>query len=175
MADQFVSEIRMFAGNFAPLGWALCNGQLIPISQNTALFALLGTNFGGNGQTTFGLPNMQGRAPMFFGQGPGLSPRVIGEQAGSETVTLLQTEMPLHNHAARASSQAGNSTSPSNAVWASSAAGRTPPPLYSNSTNTTMAASAAGLTGGNQPHNNMQPYLVVTFIIAQQGIFPSRA
>jgi microcystin-dependent protein len=175
MSDSFVAEIKIFAGNFAPVGWATCNGQLMPISQNTALFSLLGTTFGGNGQSNFGLPDMQGKAPMFWGNGAGLSQRFIGEQGGVQNVTLLQTEMPLHNHAARASSQAGDQTGPANTVWASSAGGRTPPPLYSSTSNTPMALLATGNTGSNLPHNNMQPYLVVTFIIALQGIFPSRA
>lgn len=175
MADQFVAEIRIFAGNFAPLGWALCNGQLMPISQNTALFSLLGTNYGGDGRSTFALPNLQGSAPMFWGQGPGLSLRDIGEIGGEQNVTLLQTEMPAHSHTAKGSSTGGTQSAPTNALWASSAIGRTPPPLYASSSNVQMNAFATSIAGGNLPHNNMSPYLCLTFIIALQGIFPPRS
>jgi microcystin-dependent protein len=174
MSDPFVAEIRMFGGNFAPRGWAQCNGQLLPISQNTALFSLIGTFYGGNGQTTFALPNFQGVAPINQGQGPGLSQRFIGEQSGVETVTLLSTEMPLHTHQLRAATTAADQTNPSNAVWAASSGGRTPPPLYSTTQNTSMEPNALSISGGSLPHNNMHPYLSLNFIIALQGIFPPR-
>ena len=175
MAEAFVAEIRIFAGNFAPTGWAFCNGQLLPISQNTALFSLLGTFYGGDGKSTFALPDLQGRAPMHHGQGPGLSERFIGEEAGSETVTLLQTELPLHNHQLRVSTQPAGLTNPTGAVWAASSEGRTPPPLYSTTQNTNMAANALSPAGGSLPHNNMHPYLSLNFIIAMQGVFPPRS
>ena len=174
MADQFVAEIRIFAGNFAPTGWALCDGQLLPISQNTALFSLLGTTYGGDGRSTFALPNLQGSAPMHPGQSPGLTDRFLGEQGGEQNVTLLSTEMPAHTHAARGSSTGGTQTVPTNVLWASSAVGRTPPPMYASSSNVQMNALSTSVAGGNLPHNNMSPYLCLTFIIALQGIFPAR-
>ena len=173
MTDQFVGEIRMFAGNFAPTGWALCNGQLLPISQNTALFSLLGTMYGGDGKSTFALPNLQGSVPLNSGAGAGLSQRFQGETGGLPSVTLLQSEIPSHSHQAFGATGAGP-TSPQNATWGTQA-GRTPPPTYSSANPTAaMNPQALGPTGGNLPHNNMQPYLVVTFIIAMQGIFPPR-
>ena len=175
MSDQFVAEIRIFAGNFAPLGWAFCAGQILPLSQNTALFSLLGTTFGGNGQSTFALPDLQGRAPINPGQGQGLTQRFLGEQSGSETVTLLQTEIPLHNHQLRATVAGADQTVPTSNVWAASSIGRTPPPLYSTTQNTTMSSQALALNGGGLPHNNMHPYLTLNFIIALQGIFPPRS
>lgn len=175
MSDQFVAEIRIFCGNFAPTGWAFCQGQLLPISQNTALFSLLGTTFGGNGQSNFALPDLQGRAPINHGQGPGLSQRFIGEQAGTETVTLIQSEMPAHNHQLRGATTAADQTDPANAVWAGSSGGRTPPPLYATTQNTTMAPNTLAIAGGSLPHNNMHPYLTLNFIIALQGIFPPRS
>lgn len=173
MSDQFVAEIRIFAGNFAPTGWALCQGQLLPISQNTALFSLLGTFYGGNGLSNFALPDFQGRAPMNQGQGQGLSQRFVGESSGSETVTLIQSEIPAHSHQLRAATGGADQTNPSGNVW-SSAVGRTPPPLYSTTQNTTMGPSAINVSGGGQPHNNMHPFLTLNFIIALQGIFPPR-
>ena len=175
MSQPFLAEIRMFGGNFAPRNWAFCNGQILPISQNTALFSLLGTTYGGNGQTTFALPNLQATVPLCPGQGPGLSNYVLGEQTGVPTVTLLQTEMPAHSHPVNASTAAGTTTDPTGNLWASSVGGRTPPPLYSNvAPNTTMAANEIGVSGGSQPHENRQPFLAVTFIIALSGIFPAR-
>jgi microcystin-dependent protein len=176
MADQFVSEIRIFAGNFAPKGWALCNGQLLPISQNTALFSLLGTNFGGNGQSTFGLPNLQGCVPMAFGNGAGLTPRVIGETGGESTVALLQNQMPQHTHVAQASTS-GGTDSPAGAAWGESKLGKTPMNVYaaSGANNVQMNPVALAVVGGSQPHNNQPPYLCLTFIIAMQGIFPPRS
>src|SRR5579872_1963015 len=160
MSNPFVAEIRIFGFNFAPKGWAFCDGQLMPISQNTALFSLLGTTYGGDGKSNFALPNFQGSAPMQAGQGPGLSLRDLGEIGGEQTVTLLQTEMPLHTHTVQALS-AGNATqSPTNAVWAGG--GRGAPPMYTPrvaAKDAQMNPFAASIAGGNLPHNNMQPYL----------------
>lgn len=169
MSDPFVGEIRMFGGNFAPVGWALCNGQIVPISQNTALFSLLGTQYGGNGTSTFALPNLQGLTPMHQGQGPGLTPRTMGDQGGVETVTLTQQQLPAHTHLPQATIGAGNRQSPAGANW-SSIRGR----LYGTTAGVTMATGALSSTGGSQPHNNVAPYLAVTFIIALNGIFPAR-
>jgi microcystin-dependent protein len=175
MADQFVGEIRMVGFNFAPTGWALCNGQILPIAQNTALFSLLGVNFGGNGTTNFALPNIQGTAPMHQGQGVNLSQRPMGETAGEASVTLLQNQLPTHNHTPKAA-PAGNSATPGPTL-AFAAGGRGKQPAYAPylaSAAVPMAVPAVGLSGGNQPHNNMPPYLTVNFIIALNGIFPSR-
>jgi microcystin-dependent protein len=175
MSDQFVAEIRIFAGNFAPTGWALCNGQLMPISQNTALFSLLGTTYGGDGKSTFALPNLQGAAPLQAGQGPGLSLYDLGESIGSPSVTLLQTEMPAHNHGALAVAAVGASD-PTNNAWASGAKGFGN--VYSPSvqaSNVQMAPTCLSISGSSLPHNNMMPYLGLTFIIALQGIFPPRS
>jgi microcystin-dependent protein len=174
MSDQFVAEIRIFPFNFAPKGWALCNGQLLPISQNTALFSLLGTTYGGDGKSTFALPDFQGSSPMQQGQGPGLSLRVLGEIGGEQNVTLLQTEMPSHNHGVQAGT-GGGQPGPGNNTWASGL--KTGPSLYtpSNGANVTMNPAALSIAGGNLPHNNMQPYLGLTFCIALQGIFPARS
>ena len=172
--DPFVAEIRIFAGNFAPRGWAFCNGQLLPISQNTALFSLLGTYYGGNGQSNFGLPNLQGSAPIGEGQGPGLSQRFLGEAGGAPTVTLMETQIPAHTHTPNAVTGGGSTTSPAGAVWASQA-GRTPPPAYASTANAPLGAGAIGPAGSGQPHNNMPPYLTLNFIIALQGVFPPRS
>lgn len=173
MADPFVAEIRIFPFNFAPKGWAWCDGQLMPLSQNTALFALLGTTYGGNGKSNFALPDLQGRAPMHPGQGPGLSLHDLGEMGGSETVTLLESEIPAHSHALRASNEEGTqgSVTPGIAV-AASVGGQ----MYqTNTTNLTqMAPQSLSVAGGDQPHNNMQPYLTCYFAIALQGVFPPR-
>lgn len=175
MSQPYIAEIRMFGGNFAPRGWAFCNGQIISIAQNTALFSLLGTTYGGNGQTTFALPDLRCRVPLAPGTGPGLSNYVLGESTGQQTVTLLSTQMPAHTHLPASSSAAGTSTDPTGNLWASSVGGRTPPPLYSvGAPNTPMAAAAIGIAGGGQPHANQQPYLAVTYIIALQGIYPAR-
>lgn len=174
MSDQFLGEIRMVGFNFAPNGWAQCNGQLLSISQNTALFSLLGTYYGGDGRSTFALPNFQAVGPISQGNGSGLSPRTLGETGGSYSVTLPITQIPSHNHPANCISGGGNSTSAANAVWAAEG-GREGKALYtSNSGPSNMNQLAVTLMGGNQPHNNLQPYLTVTFVIALQGIFPPR-
>lgn len=171
MSDPFVAEIRMFAGNFAPTGWATCDGQLLPISQNTALFSLLGTFYGGNGQSTFALPDLQNSAPMFWGDGAGLSQYSLGQQGGSEFVTLLQTEMPLHTHTAVAKTSLGNSQTPADQTWAGS---NTAKQYVNTAPNAAMSPLALAPAGGSLPHNNMAPFLTVTFIIAMQGVFPPR-
>ncbi|MGE0103978.1 MAG: phage tail protein [Blastocatellales bacterium] len=169
MADPFVAEIRIFPFNFAPKGWAFCNGQLLPISQNTALFSLLGTTYGGDGKSTFALPNLQGSAPMQQGRGPGLSTYVLGEQGGSETVTLITTEIPVHTHSAMGSSDDDDSTIPvGNSYGQLSVA-------YAPAANlTSMAPQSISPVGGGAPHNNMQPYLTLNFCIALQGVYPQR-
>lgn len=176
MADPFVAEIRIFPFNFAPTGWALCNGQLMPISQNTALFALLGTTYGGDGKSTFALPNMQGSAPMHPGQGQGLSLHDLGEIGGSQFVTLLESEMPAHAHGVgRARAEGGDSVNPGGAVWAQAGAGRGAAALYIAGPATgKVNPFSLGPTGGSLPHNNMQPYLTLNFCIALQGVFPPR-
>ena len=176
MANPFVAEIRIFAGNFAPTGWALCNGQLLPISQNTALFSLLGTTYGGDGRSNFALPNLQGSAPMQAGQGPGLSLRDLGEIGGEQSVTLLQTEMPAHSHGAQGSS-GSDQVSPTNNAWASGQklGGANLYAASNPSTNVQMNPFGTSITGGNLPHNNMPPFLCLTFIIALQGVFPARS
>lgn len=174
MADPFVAEIRIFPFNFAPRGWAFCNGQLLPLSQNTALFSLLGTTYGGNGVSNFALPNMQGNAPMHPGQGPGLSLHDLGETGGSATVTLLQSEMPAHPHALMASSTVGTKSLPT-ANSLARTSGATPYLPPASAPLVAMSPAALGLAGGNQPHNNMQPYLTLNFNIALQGVFPPRS
>jgi microcystin-dependent protein len=170
MADPFVAEIRIFGGNFAPIGWAFCDGQLMPISQNTALFSLLGTNYGGDGRTTFGLPDLRGRSPLHQGQGPGLTSRSLGEPAGVETVTLTQSQIPLHTHALAGGAAAG-ATNPAANLLGKPASAK----IYGPATSTVpMSTAAIGPTGQNQAHDNRQPYLVLSFIIALQGIFPPR-
>lgn len=172
MSDPFIAEIRIFGGNYAPRGWARCEGQILPIAQNTALFSLIGTIYGGNGQTTFALPDLRGRAPMQFGQGPGLSDRVLGEQDGAENVTLLSTQMAAHSHSPMGSPAVGSQGAAAGGTWASSASGRTPTPLYQNVKDTAMRSDLVSFAGGNLPHNNMQPYLAITFIIALEGVYP---
>jgi len=173
MADPFVAEIRIFPFNFAPHGWAFCNGQVMPISQNTALFSLLGTNYGGNGTSTFGLPNYAGAAPMHWGDGAGLTPRVIGEIGGSDNVTLLNSEIPLHTHALVGSSSLADSPSPTGAE-SSRVSGATPYLPPAGAPLVPMSPSAIGISGGGFPHNNMQPYVTLNFCIALQGVFPPR-
>jgi microcystin-dependent protein len=170
MADPFVAEIRIFPFNFAPKGWAFCDGQILPISQNTALFSLLGTIYGGDGKSTFALPNMQGNAPMYWGQGQGLSLYDIGEEGGVPAVTLLGTETPQHTHNITAQTiDQGDTRIPSPAVNL----GNTQ--MYFNSTNATMDPTATTLYGNSQPHNNLQPYLTLNFNIALQGVYPPRS
>jgi len=175
MADPFVAEIRIFPFNFAPAGWAFCDGQLLPISQNTALFSLLGTTYGGNGLSTFALPDLQGSAPMHPGQGPGLSLHDLGERGGVETVTLLESEIPAHAHQLLATTQPGEDAAPGPAEVLARSVGAS---LYQSDAQQNLvqlAAGAAAMTGGSQPHNNMQPYLTLSFNIALQGVYPSRS
>ncbi len=169
VASPFLGQVAMFGGNFAPQGWAFCDGQLLPISQNTALFSLLGTTYGGNGQTTFALPNLQGASPLHPGTGTGLTPRNLGDTGGVANVTLTVAQLPNHTHTARGIAAGGTQQAPTNDVWAEI---RGVP--YAPTPNSAMAQSAANQTGGSQPHNNLPPYLVVNFIIALQGIFPAR-
>jgi len=172
MASPFLAEIRIFPFNFAPTGWALCDGQLLSISQNTALFSLLGTTYGGDGRTTFALPNLQGSVPMHPGPGPGLSPYALGESGGSATVTLQQSEMPQHNHPMVASGQDATVNGPAGQLVASGIGigmYAAPGPMPA------LAQNAVTPYGGNQPHNNLQPYLTLNFCIALQGIYPPRS
>jgi microcystin-dependent protein len=171
--DPFIGEIRIVGFNFPPVGWAFCDGQILPINQNTALFSLLGTTYGGNGTTTFALPNMQGSSPMNQGQGPGLSDRDLGEIAGEGTVTLLATQMPAHSHGMHGLSVAGTSGSPVPVSPATSMALARPgtATVYRDPTNPTTSTSMP-VAGGSQPHNNRSPYLALNFIIALQGVFP---
>ena len=172
MADPFVAEIRIFPFNFAPIGWAFCNGQILPISQNTALFSLLGTTYGGNGQSTFALPNLQGDVPLHPGQGPGLSLYDLGQSGGSETVTLLESEIPAHAHQLNCVNGDGDQAVPTNNTWGATPSGANP---YITPSNGNMSPLALGISGGNLPHNNMQPYLTLNFCIALQGVFPPRS
>jgi microcystin-dependent protein len=175
MSSPFVAEIRIFGFNFPPKGWAFCDGQLLAISQNTALFSLLGTTYGGDGKSTFGLPDLQGIAPMQEGQGPGLSQRFLGEIGGEQSVTLLQTEMPSHAHTVQAQSGAGTLIPPTGAAWATPGAGRNLDMYHvSDGTNVQMNPFGTSITGGSLPHNNMPPYLCLNFCIAMQGVFPAR-
>lgn len=167
MSEPFIAEIRIFAGNFAPRGWAFCEGQLLPISQNTALFALIGTTYGGDGRTTTALPNLKDRVPMHPGNGPGLTSRRLGQRAGVNNVTLTEAQIPSHNHVVQTATTP-DSASPANAVHA-------PAPMYGVGTNVALAANAVGNAGGNQPHENRQPFLAINFIIALVGLFPSRS
>jgi microcystin-dependent protein len=174
VSDQFVGEIRCVGFNFAPIGWAQCDGQILSISQNTALFSLLGTNYGGDGKSNFGLPNLQGCVPMSAGSGAGLTPRNFGDTGGSATVTLFPNELPSHNHAAMAETTAGSTpTAPGNFF------AKTGSPItaeyHAGAPNVLMDANALATAGGSQAHNNLMPYVVMNFIIAMQGIFPPRS
>lgn len=176
MSEPFVAEIKMTATNFAQRNWAFCNGQLLQIAQNTALFSLVGTTYGGDGRVTFALPNMQGRAPMHPGTGPGLTPRALGQNGGTETVTLTPGQVANHTHTMQAVAELGSSTSPDGRSLAQSPTGRGGYGLYDNADNKgAMATGALANTGGGQAHDNMQPYQVVNFQIALTGIYPSRA
>ncbi len=176
MSDQFLGEIRVFPTNFAPFGWAFCDGQLMAISQSTALFSLLGTFYGGDGKSNFALPDLRGRAPMHFGQGPGLSLRDLGETGGGEAVTLLISEIPQHTHQAVGVAANGDQASPAGNTWASAHSGpKTKDNIYASAAGATMNAQALAVAGASQPHNNLPPYLVINFCIALQGIFPSRS
>jgi len=175
MADPFVAEIRIFPFNFAPKGWAWCNGQLLPLSQNTALFSLLGTFYGGDGKSTFGLPELQGSVPLHVGgnqPGPGLGTYDLGQASGTENVTLLTSETPSHTHQLQAQTvdPADVSLVSSSASFAPSTGGT----LYQSASDTTLAPQAIAVNGGSLPHNNMQPYLTLYFCIALQGVFPPR-
>ncbi len=171
MSDPFIGEIRVVALNFAPYGWAFCDGRTMSIQQNTALFSLLGTMYGGDGKTTFGLPDLRGRVPIDWGSGPLLTPRTIGETGGEQTVTLGQ--VPPHTHTALGASGSGP-TSPTGATWGTQP-GRGATSTYSDAVpNTPMNPQALGMSGGGAPHNNMQPYLVLNFVIALMGIYPTR-
>ena len=168
MSEPFIGEIRAFGFNFAPRGWAFCQGQLLAISANSALFSLLGTTYGGDGRTTFGLPDLRGRVAIGQGTGPGLSARLMGQKAGVESVTLNTNQIPSHRHALLASSESADSNKPEdNELGASQI-------YHSPTTDSTLAASSIGLTGGGQPHENMEPFLVINYSIALTGVFPSR-
>lgn len=173
MSDHFVAEIRIFAGNFPPTGWAFCDGQLLPISQNTALFSLLGTTYGGNGQTNFALPDLRMRAPVQPGQGPGLSERLLGETGGAAAHTLLASEMPAHAHNLQASGSVAATTVANGNMLATVNAPN--PPYHEPSALAEMGPGVLTAAGGDVPHENMQPYLKLSFIIAMQGIFPPRS
>jgi microcystin-dependent protein len=171
MGQPFIGEIRMFGGSFAPAGWAFCDGQLLPISENDALFTLIGTIYGGDGQETFALPNLQSRLPLHQGTGPSGTSYIIGEAAGVESVTLTVQQIPAHTHTPLAHSAAGNSGTPTNSVWAKPAAVA----MYQNiAPDATMGIQAVQFAGGSQPHENMMPFLVISFIISLFGIFPRR-
>lgn len=172
MSDQYLGEIRMFGGTFAPYGWALCNGQLLAISQNAALFSLIGTYYGGDGVTTFALPNLQSRVAIHQGQGIGLSPYVVGQTGGFENVTLSTQQMPQHNHTIATNNGPGGTIHPANTLLAPTTSDK--PYTTSPTDGSTLAAGAVSFAGSSQPHNNLQPYLCITFIIALQGIYPSR-
>jgi len=172
MGEPFIGEIRMFGGNFAPAGWAFCDGQLMPISQNDTLFNLIGTTYGGDGEETFAMPDLQGRVPMHMGQGPGISQNYQeGEKAGVETVTIVTNSMPLHNHSLLATTAQGNALLPTSNLVANSPQVT----FYAlGSAITAMYAQAVTLVGGSQPHDNMQPFLAVSFIISLFGVFPTQ-
>lgn len=172
MSEPFIAEIRIFAGNFAPRSWAFCNGQLLPVSQNTALFSLIGTTYGGDGRSTTALPNLEGRVPMHPGRGPGLTSRRLGQRGGVETVTLSEAQMPNHNHTANGTGSSANQRDPSGHMPATGGGRGTN--LYA-AANNTGAFRGLQNTGGSQAHNNNQPFLAINFIIALQGLYPSRS
>lgn len=174
MSEPFIAEIRIFTGNFAPRGWAFCDGQLLPIAQNTALFSLIGTTYGGDGRNTMALPDLRGRAAMHPGRGPGLTERRLGERTGVEAVTVTEAQIPSHSHVVQSTGDDNNASSPVGAV-----PGLAEDPQYRPQSTLTAgqqpAADALSPAGGGQPHNNMQPFIVVNFIIALVGLFPSRS
>lgn len=172
--EPYVGEVRLFAGTFAPRNWAFCDGRLLPIGENEPLFALIGTTYGGDGQTTFALPDLRGRIPLGQGQGPGLSSRVLGQSFGSETVTLLSTQMPAHNHLFAASKTDAVSPSPEGAVFASNSANQFYAPNAGGVQQQTLDPRTVTVEGGSQPHNNIMPSTAINYIIALFGIFPSR-
>ena len=172
MSEPFTAEIRIFAGNFAPRGWAFCNGQLLPISQNTALFSLIGTTYGGDGRTTTALPNLKGRVPMHPGRGPGLTSRRLGQRGGSEMISLSEAQMPSHTHQAMGTNNSANQRNPSGHTPAFGAGRGTN--LYKNTTSVGTFNRLQN-TGGSQPHNNLQPFIAMNFIIALVGLYPSRS
>lgn len=169
--ESYLGEIMLWGGTFAPRGWAFCNGQLLPINQNTALFSILGTTYGGDGFTNFALPDLRGRVPIHFGQGPGLSSRTLGSKGGEESHTLLLTELPSHTHVARGSSATGTSAVPTGMFPARSAAHV---PQYGSTVDTSLAPAAIASAGGSQPHFNLQPYLTLNYVICLAGVFPSQ-
>lgn len=171
MSEPFIAEIRIFAGNFAPSSWAFCNGQLLPVAQNTALFSIIGTTYGGDGETTLGLPNLQGRAPMHPGRGPGLTNRRLGERTGTESVGLNESQIPSHTHSARGSENAGLTNTPLNNLVARG--GGRGVNTYLDADLSVGTSKRLMPTGGGQSHNNVQPYLAMNFIIALQGLYPS--
>jgi len=173
MSNPFVAEIRIVAFNFAPKGWAFCDGQLLPISQFTAVFSLMGTSYGGNGTTTFALPNLQGSAAMHQGQGPGLSDRFVGETGGSAAVTLIPSELPAHTHTVQGATGGGLSAPSGTDIWGSALRGR-PAPYMSGGGNVSMSPAATATAGASTPHNNMPPYLTLNYVVALQGVFPPR-
>ena len=177
MSEPFIAEIRIFAGNFAPRGWAFCDGQLLPIAENTALFSLIGTTYGGDGRTTTALPNLQGRAPMHPGRGPGLTARRLGEKVGVETVTLSEAQIPSHSHTVRATTSPApvGTTAPSNTTALARAGGGQAYQSDATTNLVDMASETLSTTGGGQAHVNVQPYLVLNFIIALVGLYPSRS
>ena len=174
MANPFLGEIRIFPFNFAPQGWATCNGQLLSIGQNNALFSLLGINYGGDGHTTFGLPNLQGSFPINFGQGSGLPEYVQGQSGGQAAVALLTTQIPAHSHTVGCAGT-GNASSPAANAFAGAGRGKTPAYAPPGGVAAVMSSSAVISAGSSQPHDNMPPYLTLNFCIALQGVFPSRA
>ena len=175
MSEPFIAEIRMFGFNFAPVDWAFCNGQILPIQQNTALYSVIGAAYGGDGRTTFGLPNLQGAAPLDMGQGTGLTARSVGQKGGAANVTLTAAQMPAHTHAVNASTATtGNLPDPNNAIW-TQVAGRGAKAYTATATPAAMNPAALSTTGGSSPHNNLMPYQVLNFCIALAGVFPSRS
>jgi len=173
MSEPFIAEVRIFAGNFAPRGWAFCNGQLLPVAQNTALFSLIGTTYGGDGRTTTALPDLQGRAPMHPGRGPGLTARRLGQKLGADTVTLSEAQLPNHTHSVVARPAAGSTSTPTSNFFASVTGAN----LYTTDTSSLadMSSQLTQSNGASQPHNNDQPFLAMNFIIALVGLYPSRS